>query len=80
MKNSPVTEEKLDKALDQTKTDIKGWFQEFKDEVFNRLDDISGQLETIRDEQTIGFHQYKQLEQKVDDNEDRIAILEKPHS
>ena len=46
MKNSPVTEKKLKNIL-----------SEFRDEVFVRLDDNSGQLETIRQEQTIGYHQ-----------------------
>lgn len=80
MKNTLVAEKKLDQALDQTKTDIKSWFQEFKDEVFERLDDISGQLETIRQEQTIGFHQYKGLEGKVDQYGNRITALENPQA
>lgn len=69
MKQVPVTEEKVRDIL-----------SEFRDEIFERLDDISGQLETIRDEQTIGYHQFKQLEGKVENHEKRIAAIEPPHS
>ncbi|HEX7042958.1 MAG TPA: hypothetical protein VF189_06925 [Patescibacteria group bacterium] len=37
-------------------------FQNFKDDLFNRLDNIVGQLETMRDEQTLAYHQHKELE------------------
>lgn len=55
-------------------------FRDFKDDLFGRLDNIASQLETYRDEQTIGYHQFKELEEKVDKHEGRITTLENPHS
>lgn len=72
-KNAPVTEEKVREIVREEN-------QKLKDDIFVRLDDIAGQLETIRQEQTIGFHQYKELEEKVDDHEKRLVTLESPHS
>ncbi len=69
MKPIPVTEEKLRDVL-----------SEFRSEIFERLEDISGQLETIREEQTIGYHQFKDLEEKVEGHEKRIIVFEPTHS
>ncbi len=48
----------------------------FKDDIMTRLDDISGQLETMRQENTIGSYQTHNLEEKVDDHEKRLKKLE----
>lgn len=68
MKQSVVTEEILDEK-----------FKSFEDKLFNRLDEVMSELETIREEQTIGFHQFKELEKKVDKHEERITRLESSH-
>lgn len=56
MKQTPLTEER---ALEKFLT--KDEFNEFKHDLFNRLDNIVGQLKTMRDEQTIAYHQHKGL-------------------
>ena len=59
-----------------TKQEFQQGMERLKNDIFDRLDDISGQLETIRQEQTLGYHQEKKLEEKVDDHEKRITTLE----
>lgn len=58
----------------------KDEFGTFKDDLFNRMDNIVGQLETIRDEQVLAYGQHKNLEEKVEDHEKRITALEPSHS
>lgn len=48
----------------------------YKDEVLTRLDDISGQLENLTQENLIGTHQTAQLSDKFEDHEKRLTLLE----
>lgn len=51
----------------------------FRDDIFNRLDDISAQLEGLREDRIIGAHQTRELREEVDDHTKRITHLEKSH-
>jgi chromosome segregation ATPase len=51
--------------------------KQYRDEVLSKLDDISGQLGNLREENIIGSHQTSQLRQDVDSHEKRIKNLEK---
>lgn len=73
MRNTPIMEEKVRELLREEN-------QSLKNDIFERLDDIVGQLETIREEQILQYHQEKNLEEKVDNHENRIATLEASHS
>jgi predicted nuclease with TOPRIM domain len=59
-----VIEEKLEEKLRLLPT---------KDEFFSKMDELMGELSTIRDEQTIIGHQ-------VSDHEERLSALEEIHS
>lgn len=48
-----------------------------RDDIFNRLDDISAQLENLREDKIIGVHQTRELREEVDDHTKRITHLEK---
>ncbi len=60
-----ITEDKLQEGMGELRNDI-----------FNRLDTIVAQLEAIREDQTLKFHQDQELKEKVDDHENRIVDLE----
>lgn len=66
-----------------TKDDLRVLREEFhddmhglKNDVFDRLDDISAKLETIQEDQTLKFHQDREVKEKVEDQEKRITSLE----
>lgn len=51
--------------------------EKYKDEVMTKLDDISGQLENLREDKDLSIHQTSQLQEQVDGHEKRIKHLEK---
>jgi hypothetical protein len=86
--NSKIaTEEYLDKRLKILKVEIIEELDErleevdkhnktYKDQVFNKLDHIVGQLENLRIDNEVGANQTSELWDKADDHEKRIATLE----
>ena len=66
--SEPVTKEYLDEVL-----------RDRNDEILSKLDDIVGQLETLREENTIGTYQISNLQTAVDNQEERLTVLEHKH-
>lgn len=56
MTSNPVTEEKVKEIVREEVLALKENLNEKFDQVFNHLDKVMGQLETIREEQTVGYH------------------------
>ncbi|MDP3244049.1 MAG: hypothetical protein Q8M83_00045 [bacterium] len=70
----PITKIDLDEAFEQYDEKNRG----YKDEVLTGLDSVMKELETMREESTIGVHQTRELREDVDDHEKRITKLESP--
>lgn len=51
-------------------------FDSYRDEVLTRFDGIMRELETIKEENTLGVHQASELWEKADNHEKRIVKLE----
>ncbi len=59
------------KALDEKS-------KKYRDEILNGLDGVMKELETMREENTIGAHQTREIREEVDNHEKRITKLESP--
>jgi len=66
----------LRKELSQLEGRVEQHAKEYRDEILTRLDEVMGELKTIREETTIGAHQVFELQEQVDDHEGRITNLE----
>ena len=49
----------------------------YRDQILTKLDEVAGELGTMREENTIGSYQTSELRKEVDEHEKRIARLEK---
>lgn len=58
---------------------LKEDFNEYRNENMNRLDEVMAELQSIREDNTIGTYQIRELRENVDDHEKRITKLEKKH-
>lgn len=67
-----ATKQDLSDLKEALRSDING----FKDEVMSGLDAVMKELETMRDENTLGVGQTRELYQRVDNHEKRIKKLE----
>lgn len=47
-----------------------------RDDILSRLDDVMGQLEGMREENTISYHQSREFLETTEDHEKRIKKLE----
>lgn len=72
----PVTKIDLAQALDQAFEAYDEKNRKYRDEILTGLDHIMKELETIREDNTIGTHQIRNLEEKTDNHEKRITKLE----
>lgn len=74
--NNLVTKQDLEQALGkvekrfigevkQTKEEFLQEVKDFKNETFNRLDAVMGELQTLREEQTIHFGRHEEIEEKL---------------
>lgn len=59
-----------------TKDEFQEGMRNLRDDIFNRLDDISSKLEAMQEDQTLKFHQDMEVKEKVDNQEKRISALE----
>lgn len=50
----------------------------YKDEILTKLDGVMGELQTMREENTVGTYQISEVKEQVDNHEKRIQHLEKP--
>lgn len=58
------------------KEELKEELTSFRDEVMTGLDGVMKELETMREESTLGAFQTRSLKEEVDDHEKRITKLE----
>lgn len=52
----------------------------YRDQILTGLDKVMKELETMREESTLGVHQTRELRKKVDDHGKRIKKLESTSS
>ncbi|MEK7159913.1 MAG: hypothetical protein AAB702_00330 [Patescibacteria group bacterium] len=52
--------------------------KKYRDDILTKLDEVVGELQTMREENTIGVHQTRELREEVDDHEKRITKLKSP--
>lgn len=84
--NGLVTKGFLKSYLGQELTRFKEEFREelekkltdFRDKILNAVDAVMKEVVAMREEQTIHFHQHEQINEKLDDHEQRIKKLEPP--
>lgn len=53
-----------DKLLEEIKN-VRGEVQDFKNETFNRLNRVMGELQTMREEQIIHLGRHEEIEERV---------------
>ncbi|PIU03605.1 hypothetical protein COT44_02300 [Candidatus Shapirobacteria bacterium CG08_land_8_20_14_0_20_39_18] len=63
-----LLDQKLDEKL-ETKLNEKLSFLPTKDDFYSKMDQVMGELQTIREEQSMGSH-------RISDHEDRITVIE----
>lgn len=77
---SYVTKSDLKTALDDQEKSMLRKIDDklmlYRDEVLTKFDAIMKELETMREENTLGVYQTNNLQKKVDDHEKRITKLE----
>ena len=56
---------------------VRGEQKAYRDENMTRLDDVMGELHAIREDNTIGTYQIRELRETTEDHEKRIVNLEK---
>ncbi len=68
----PVTRKDLKEAFDQYDEKNRG----YRDDILTKMDGVMKELETMREENTLAVGQTRELWEKVDNHEKRIAKLE----
>ncbi len=66
----------LKRALDVLESKVDENARGYRDQILTKLDGVMGELKTIREETTIGTHQVFELQERVDNHEERITHLE----
>lgn len=69
---------RFDIKLDNLKNEIDDNAKKYRDDVLTKLDGVMGELQTIREENTIGVYQTGKLKEQVAAHEKRITHLETP--
>lgn len=49
----------------------------YRDQILTKLDGVMGELQTMREENTVGTYQISELRERVDNHDKRITSLEK---
>lgn len=66
----------LKTALNKQTREFDQKSKKYRDEILTGLDEVMGELQTMREENTIGVHQTRELREDVDGHEKRITKLE----
>lgn len=69
-------ETKMDFKLENLERRVDEKAKQYRDDVLIKMDEAIGELQTMREENTIGSHQITRLNDQVEDHEKRIKILE----
>lgn len=64
-----VLETRIDIKLDKIKQEIDDNAKKYRDEILTKLDGVMGELQTRREEDTVGSYQTAELRKEVDDHE-----------
>jgi hypothetical protein len=70
-------ETRIDIKNDRRDLRLEDKFRQYRDDVLTKMDQVMGQLETIRDEQVLANHHAEEMLQKINNHEGRITRLEK---
>lgn len=70
----------LEQALKNhpTKIDLANSFKKYRDEILTKIDGVMGELQSMREENSIGAYQIREVREQVDNHEKRITRLETP--
>ena len=72
-----LLKDELENKLNDLEQKLDSNAQGYRDEILTKLDGVMGELETMRQENTIGTHQISNLQATADGHEKRIKHLEK---
>lgn len=82
-----ASEKRLEKRFEKkfvTKFDLQGVEERIdesgrkhRDEILTKLDGVMGEVQTMREENTVGTHQIAEVRERVDNHEERITHFEK---
>lgn len=72
-----VTKDFLEEKLSKVKSELRNELRVYHDEIMTKLDEIVGELQTMREENTIGAYQTPEIRNQVEDHERRLKRLEK---
>lgn len=72
-----VLEVRMDIKMDHLANRVDDNAKQYRDQILTRLDGVMGELQTMREENTLGAYQAGKLQKKVDNHEKRIVHLEK---
>lgn len=75
LENSLRTEIKLNTEEVLVKVDENA--RKYRDEILVKMDGVMGELQAMREDNTVGTYQTSQLREEVDNHEKRIKHLEK---
>lgn len=71
-----VTKVFLEIKLDEIKEEIDENAKNYRDDVLTKLDEVMGELETIREENILGNHHVQELRKQDANHERRLRRLE----
>ena len=66
----------ISQAISESEERTEEKHRKYHDENMNRLDEVMGELENIREDNMIGTYQTRELRENVDNHEKRISKLE----
>ena len=66
----------LQDKFQELKNNVDENARKYRDQILTRLDEVMGELQTMRDEDTIGTHQIRELRKDVDAHEKKIKALQ----
>lgn len=67
----------LENKINDLEQKVDSKAQGYRDEILTKLDGVMGELQAMREENTVGTYQTAQLREDVDSHEKRIKSLEK---
>lgn len=70
-------ETRMDIKMERMEGRIDDKARGYRDEVLIKMDQVIGELQTMREDQTIVNHQTTQALKRLDDHEVRITVVEK---
>ena len=69
---------RVEERIEKTEENLKELIRESRDDLMTKIDSFAGKTAALEEENTVGVHQTRELDVKVDDHEKRIKQLESP--